>query len=352
MKRFIGRFALFVWSFLLTLVCLEIFLNVTLYKPKQVWWQWVTSPTNYKFNLDSRRIYTLRRNHTVDYEPNVPKQTIDALGHRASPCSKGHEVWVFVGDSYIYGHGVGDMETIPHYSYMGLLDKGKQICVINVGVQGYALGTSYSAFLDALSFKPRVVIWGIRSDDLLDRIQNNVLDITSDTVHQRFWIFNGIYMQGIIQRTVGQLFPASRLLNIIMYTLQADMISNDYVDSWAEKFPVFVSHVDALAKKHGFKLYYVLTASETMMIDPENNQKYEVRINKLIVNTLINKREKYVDMNRIIRGDSIAPGAKNVSNLDIKKLFLPDWHMTPEGNKLVADTLIGLVEYQQSSTHE
>ncbi len=342
MSRTIGILVIAIVVSALSAGFIEGVLRISGYEPRKVWWQWATSSKNHKFRLDPRRIYTLKQDTVVDFEDSVPLQTIDSEGFRASPCSTGSEVWLFVGDSYMYGHGVADGETFPYHVRAALHQHEKDICVVNAGVQGYALGTAYVAFLDALRVNPRVVVWGVKADDLADRLQNGVIDIADSSVTVRGARLNGIYLQGVIDRTLGVVFPKSRLLNLAMYALQTSVVDDAYVRYWKEAFPHFTSYLAGVAKKRGFSLYYVLMPSETMTIDPGAKDKNDVKLHTIIRKTLTEQGSWYLDMNDAIRSANLFPFASDSAMMASETgIFQPDWHLTPAGNKFMASSFVG-----------
>jgi len=74
---------------------------------------------------------------TFDGQPVFTKTyTIDALGARRTPGSSEHgPTYLFVGDSYIFGEGLSDDETLPARFAAGLSSPAH---VVNLGVLGYS----------------------------------------------------------------------------------------------------------------------------------------------------------------------------------------------------------------------
>ncbi len=349
MIKYIRIFSLGIASVIVTLFLLEISLQIARYTPKEVWWQWVTNPDNEKFMLDPQRIYKLHKGITVDFEQNTPIQTIDDLGHRRSPCVQGSETWLFVGDSFVYGHGVNDDETYPSYVYKEMSNRGRQICVINLGVQGYSLGPSFVAFQEALlNIKPDVVVWGIRPDDFLDTAQEGVIKVANGTVVVRGAWMSGVFLQGMLHKTVGRTFPRSLLLNMVMYSLQADRVNDQFIDQQIHTLPHFVTYMKALAKKSKFTLYYVLTPTQSIVMDPVRTDNPENTIYTALRQTLLAKGEQFFDMNA-----HLIPVFYNELNATIglqeHDIFQSDGHLTARGNMLLGKFFYGLLLQARST---
>lgn len=335
MGKFIRAAFLVVLSLAATLFILELFMRVFQYKPKVVWWQWVTDPDNQKFVLDTQRIYRLKKGIIVDFEKNTPTQTIDAEGRRTSPCAADSEVWLFVGDSFVYGHGVQDGETFPVYVYREMMDRGKQICVVNAGVQGYSLGPSYVAFREALTkIRPDVVVWGIRSDDLLDTSQDGVIKINKDSVIVRGAWTSGVFLQGVLNKTIGRVFPHSLLLNTVMYFLQADKVSSGYINEKARTLPSFLSHLGSLSQTHSFTLYYVITPSQSVIVDPIRKDNPENEMYASLRRALQANKRLFLDMNAVLSPVYYAH-LESILGVRADSIFQPDGHLTASGNMLM-----------------
>lgn len=335
MRRFIYIVCLAAVSLTATIAVLELSLKAIRYKPRAVWWQWVTNPDNQKFVLDTRRIYRLKKGVIVDFEENTPVQTINAEGWRASPCAQGSETWLFVGDSFVYGHGVDDQQTFPAYAYKAMMDQGKPVCTVNAGVQGYSLGPSYVAFREALvRVKPDVVVWGIRSDDFLDSAQNGVISVNKDDVIVRGAWTSGVFLQGVLNKTVGRIFPHSLLLNALMYVLQADRTDNRYIAEQMRTLPFFLSHMRALSQKHLFTLYYVITPSQSVVIDPTRSDNPEGAVYAPLRQALRTNGEPFLDMNAVLSPVYLTH-LKKIVGIESDKIFQTDGHLTASGNKLM-----------------
>lgn len=335
MNRFVRIVCLVVVSLVVTTIAIEQCLRFFQYTPQVVWWQWVTNPDNQKYVLDVRRIYRLKNNIVVDFENSTPTQKIDGHGRRSSPCVPGSETWLFIGDSFIYGHGVNDDQTFPAYIYKEMMDHGRQICVVNAGVQGYSLGPSYVALQEALlSIKPDVVVWGIRPDDFLDTTQGGVIQVTKGNIVVRGAWTSGVFLQGILNKTVGRIFPQSLVLNAVMYGLQVDRLNDKYINTQIHILPYFVSCLHALSQNHQFTLYYVITPSKSIVIDPMRKSNPENIIYASLQQALREYGELSLDMNA-----SLSPiyfsRLKNVVGVRTEEIFQPDGHLAADGNMLM-----------------
>lgn len=335
MNRFVRISCLVGISFVATLFVLELCLRLAQYKPRTVWWQWVTNPDNEKFVLDTQRIYKLKKDITIDFENNTPTQTIDDEGRRSSPCAEGSEIWLFVGDSFVYGHGVHDEETFPAYVYKEMVHYGKPICTVNAGVQGYALGPSYVALQEALlRIKPNVVVWGIRSDDFLDTAQGGVIKIHKDAIAVQGAWTSGVFLQGVLNKTVGRLFPHSLVLNAVMYFLQADRMNDLYITRQISSLPFFVSHMHTLSQKHLFTLYYVITPSQSVVVDPTRVDNPENRMYAALRQALQANGDLSLDMNAVLI-PVYFNRLQSIIGIGADNIFQPDGHLTANGNMLM-----------------
>lgn len=127
-----------------------------------------------KYDAHPRRLWTLRPNQK-GYTLHAPYST-DAHGFRRNG-SEGvsdpdRANIFFLGDSFTFGMGVSDEETLPAQLERRLRKQtGRAISVINGGIIGYNIFHLKDLFVEkALPLKPKLVIHGLYWNDFLEPV--------------------------------------------------------------------------------------------------------------------------------------------------------------------------------------
>jgi hypothetical protein len=100
------------------------------------------------------------------------EQVLNELGLRGSlpaPATPGARRVAFVGDSYVFGSGVGEDETVPAFVASMLSDLQPPVAVVNAGIPGLN-GGSFPGVIRyvRLRLSPDVIVVLLKDDDLDD----------------------------------------------------------------------------------------------------------------------------------------------------------------------------------------
>lgn len=142
--------------------------------------------------LDRR--YAPNHTRTICVRGRCVTSTTNSLGFRgAEPRARSALTprVVFVGDSHVFGYGVGDQETIPARLEARAALARRPLDVLNAGVEGAAVGamTQVTALASRLVDADLVVVLLKDDDLLLPDMQGRVQQLsTSFAARMRFWL--------------------------------------------------------------------------------------------------------------------------------------------------------------------
>ena len=139
------RILLLIGSTILCLIFSEIVLHVV-FRIRNGSWLWQNSPfdIHYAAPVSDRRQYNLRPNYT-DKESAI---TINKLGFRGALVSADVDnLLVYLGDSIPFGYGVKDDETHPFIMSHLLKGMGYKLNVLNAGVPSYNMRQSFDRLI-------------------------------------------------------------------------------------------------------------------------------------------------------------------------------------------------------------
>lgn len=169
-KHTISYIGLLLSSFIIMLILLEVFLMCFPQILPIRLGNYIYS--KYSFNKDG--IYTyheksglgiMKPNHSTQMYFNglVWLHESDEIGFRNSKTTYSADI-VLLGDSFVYGHGVNQHETISSF-----MEKETKLNVVNLGCQGYDTVAEYQALkYFGLPFKPKIVILFFYLNDIFD----------------------------------------------------------------------------------------------------------------------------------------------------------------------------------------
>lgn len=124
-----------------------------------------------KFRPDDRLIWGLKKNWK-GFEVNYKPVSINSLGLRGEERQKHKDKLIlFIGDSVVYGHLIGDKDTVPAQLEKQLSTyNGNTIQVMNAGVPGYSTfqEEKFYRYYGHL-MKPDIVLIGFCLNDVTER---------------------------------------------------------------------------------------------------------------------------------------------------------------------------------------
>lgn len=181
----------------------------------------------YRFVLDPELIYRLRPSTVASWRTAefVETTRTNALGLRGSevlPKRPGERRILAIGDSFTYGHGVGDDETYPAVLATLLRAAHGDVTVVNAGVPGYSTDQAYAYFVrHGAALDADLVIAGIHCSDISDNWEAPLYDLTGDgTLVARDARDSRMYRMGAMLGDLPALLQRSRLFDVVIASVE------------------------------------------------------------------------------------------------------------------------------------
>ncbi len=300
-----------------------------------------------------RHVLTLSSNPTsnaVDYDPdlgwrNTPNlrapnrfgegkcATHNSRGFRSdkefSPqIPQGKLRIICVGDSFTYGDGCADDETYP--AQLQAIDPS--IETINMGAGGYGIDQAYLWYKrDGLDFDADVLLFAFIQDDFerlalptrMTRIPKPLLVVENESLQ----------VTNVPVPTWGA--PSSTWLGAFPKKTATFQVLNKIYDEAVKTkdvFPVATQIFDEMHQLSQIRVrHYVLVYLPTRFDDLIRKSKYASRVKKYAASRNVH----FIDLTETF---------KNLPPEILRRQFLTNLHYSPDGNRLVAQTLIEKLE--------
>jgi hypothetical protein len=216
-----------------------------------------------------------------------------------------------------------DTETYPYYFGKLLQDNDYRYCVINAGVQGYAFDQEYIYFLELLQnpIRPTFVIWTLENGDVTNSLTNNLVTYKNGKIIVQGARKNPLYIEGLITNSLVKMFPNSKLLNFITYSLQNSMSDDKYWLKEQTMFPYLLQDVFQITKTKGIHMLFVYIPDQTVISNTQDGS---------LVGYAYLTKQLYKYPNNAIDAN------QNISS-SLPMIFAPDDnHLTATGNAMFA----------------
>lgn len=211
---FLKKFFLLTTSVGLSLVLMEIVLNVVGYKIKEHNWHKEVSQDFKGYDFTGERIYSIDKNLYNDggfrYNPDHEGIKLDDPNFKKI---------VVVGDSVTFGVGASDNITYPAILERLLKNKGlKNVLVDNAGVSGYGVDQEFLYLRDDIlpKVKPNFIIWAINVNDVYDSNSACLFKRKGNTFSQVPAYYNFLYLQGVADRRWPGFMLESKTYNLFI----------------------------------------------------------------------------------------------------------------------------------------
>src|SRR3989304_4141308 len=280
-----------------------------------------------RYQIDGKLIYVFRPNQnsvwtTAEF---TEKAHINNLGFRGSEeiqIEKPQNAYrvLMIGDSFTYGHGLSDTQTIPYTLETILQNKapsGLNIEVINMGVPGYSLDQEFRQMLLYIPrLGPDLVVWNITPWNIAgyivdtdDSYRPSLYDLTKqkelvelNTVTNKTYLRNMIFLltpkwirNTYIFDFMISKFSASSILTGI------PKIEQDRLTEWAaNKFILEAGAISKMQDKYDFEFIMVLIPSRDYFRS-EGQEEYDY-ILKSIKNNFPTSNIQFVDLRDALSG--------------------------------------------------
>lgn len=240
---------------------------------------------------------------------------------------EGEKRILVLGDSMTFGHGVNDDESFPNQLEMLLARDGKPSDVINAGMKGFGTDQEFKLFEGRLrDLEPDVVLFCIYVNDMLDNIYHPLYTIRDGELVPLDPRRDYLYRLGVILDHVPAVLHDLRLVRFVSSRLAALSARRPKREleignpaRWAQrKFELELRALQSMAREDGFALVVVGLPQK------DAKQMYGW-VPKLDVDGL-----RFLDL-------SLSPEwCEGTDGL----FFETDYHLTPEGNRRVALSLL------------
>ncbi len=238
---------------------------------------------------DKERLYELRQG--FKFKIDGVYYRINSYGLRGPeiPPKSGKTRILFLGDSYAFGLGVNEEETIPSHLERILISEGKKVEVLNAGVPGYHTGQEI-AFLktDGLALSPDMVL-------LLFYLN----DITSEDLHYDERL-HCLYSDDIpIPYTLKEVFSRSALYSLILRASKK-LVSKDVKRDWDTTRKRLDSLVKTL-KENKLKGVIVILPLITSTLDMRSESEWHQHY-RWVEDWAVESQVEYVSLLESFRG--------------------------------------------------
>lgn len=366
MKKYCKLF-LSLSSLILTLLVLEISLRnfYTKYYQQPPW------QTTSRFRLDNRLIYSLTANTYTEWKTQefVEKVKTNNLGFRNisnTKTVKDKDTFrvIMVGDSFIFGHGLTNEQTIPAVLVKIFEDQkvtNRKVEVINAGVPGYSPDPEYRQIVENLiPFRPDLIIWSVQPGNIGNMIDNvpSLYKIgENDILEPLDARLNWLYIQNFLFVTTPKWIQNTYLFDFVVNKLSSiqflthkPALKGKELDLWAEKkLYLEISSIHKLTSEKNINFLIVFFPNK-QSLQLEKGNDYQKLFSR-IQDKLAKEKIPYLDITGILKEDdnTLAEDSSEnilgVSSIQPAKLFFKqDFHPNGIGaeifGKLIANYLL------------
>jgi hypothetical protein len=176
----------------------------------------------HRFVLDRDVIYRLRpsvsaRWSTAEFTETSHTNALGLRGPEVAPKRPGEHRILAIGDSFTYGHGVGDDETYPAVLATVLRPRLGDVTALNAGVPGYSTDQTYTFFLrHGAALEADLLLVGVHCSDVSDNYESSLYDVRDGRLIPRNAHDSHLYRMGAMLNGVPALLQRSRLFDVLV----------------------------------------------------------------------------------------------------------------------------------------
>lgn len=277
---------------------------------------------------------------------NVDK---DGLRHTPGADSGPGSYKVFVfGGSTVWGTGSPDSSTIPAYlqSYLQSSKEGG-VCVVNLGESGFVSTQNLVELMIQLQRGnvPDLVIFYLGANDVYPVYQGaraglheNIDQIARKLERSPFsqWI-NGFALTSLVQGGVRRISSGQNSVDGNR-AITLDALADSVVDTFSANCRM----TQALAHSYGFGCFFfwqpVLLVGEKPLTEEEREMLS--RVDPYLVNLY---RKVYSRVEQRASEDEKLHYMANVFHKQTEQIWIDPWHVTPVGNRLIANEMVDII---------
>lgn len=310
MKKVILNFLLCSFSILLSLILAEYLLKIFKYEKFSLFNP--ETPKN-MYSWDKETIYSNNYQQKNNYLPGQSWKTKKPIQLRPDyrpnqDIQKNTFSILTIGDSFVYGHNLEDLETYPSQLEEILIKKGYNINVLNAGTSGYGVDQYYLQTLKTLKiFKPNLVIINLNENDIADSNENCLFKQTRLGDFKRVTTYTStIYLQSVIVKFFPRWLINSNIANLIFKAtrfntrknLSCSLANKNYTENLIlGKIVFLLKDLETKLAEEKITLIITFVPIQTYFDPQFPNNHYTLVLRKKIINSLIEVNSKIVDMN-------------------------------------------------------
>lgn len=274
-------------------------------------------------NYNPERGWTLKPNlkNKLHYAAVVNS---DSNGARISGSRKSGENVLFLGDSFCFGEGVDDNETIPAF----FQENFQKVQAINLGVHGYGIDQQYLYMKEVLPrYKPSAICFVICSNDFRRNFMN-----FRDYAMPKFVLKNKeiILKNSPVPKPEHYLKMKTASLPFLFWELIRNFLVYHGFIKKKERIKIsnyLMDHIKELAEKSNSKLYFIFIR------DLQKGFFYKNYIPDYFINYFKKNKIKYLDVE------------KEFGRKKFEEMFdTLSGHLSAHGNEITAEKLAEIVK--------
>jgi hypothetical protein len=312
---------------------IKTFLGVMIEGSDSYWkWKFSRAHSSGKVNYKGMDIYNANRGWAL--APNLKNKlhygayiNSNSEGIRGTKNNFSGKKVLFFGDSFCFGEGVDDNQTIPEFFEKDF----KGVSSINLGVHGYGIDQQYMYLKDTISkYKPGLTCFIITDNDF----RRNFMDFR-DSAKPKFKLKNNNLVVSNIPVVTPEDFLKKKKVSFFKLPFEA-----------VKHFFIYYGFVGKRKRK---KICSLLLSKIKKTTDENNSDLIFIYVNdarrglwyrlsyidRFFINSFKRKNIKYLPLEKIF-------GRKELKNM----FDTLSGHLTSEANKLVAQKLSGFVKEQ------
>lgn len=336
-------------SGLLSCLLAEIILQILHVPTTPPYFEWITANKQNQFIPDKNLIYAPYPSSSMvnRYGDGIGFHiTEEGMRKGSSKNSNNPHLRILaVGDSFTWGLGVSDEQTMPAVLQALMSERGVSIVVDNAGVEGYSPGQEYIRIKQLLiKHHYDLVLWNINRSDYYDMQQTSLHIVKNgQLVYIPAWLY-GLYWEGVIRRLLGNFVLKSKIINLVLNCMQTfdpvQLIQPINNRNLTDKLEYMFSDVGKVTR-----LVITQTPTDTELLTQKTDSVDKV-FDKIIKDVCLEAHLNCLNMNSLIKdkyADKQGSTSTNVLGItDLNELFLKTnepkgWrHLSPEGNLVYA----------------
>jgi lysophospholipase L1-like esterase len=136
-------------------------------------------------------------------------------GAEVAPKRPGERRVLAIGDSFTFGHGVGDDEAYPAVLAARLRARHGDVTVLNGGVPGYSTDQAYAFFVrHGAALDADLLLAGIHCSDVSDNYESSLYDLEDGRLVPRDARRSHLYRLGSVLGELPAVLQRSRLFDV------------------------------------------------------------------------------------------------------------------------------------------